>query len=53
MNPIDKLMADRARKSLYHFIIDFMPEQKNLKTHCLMRKKVFRNERAWKMFAIK
>jgi superfamily II DNA or RNA helicase len=34
-------------------IIDFMPEQKNLKTHCLMRKKVFRNERAWKMFAIK
>jgi len=34
-------------------IIDFMPEQKNLKTHCLMRKKVYRNERAWKMFAIK
>ena len=34
-------------------IIDFMPEQKNLKSHCQMRKKVYRNERAWKMFAIK
>lgn len=34
-------------------IIDFMPEQKNLKSHCQMRKKVYRNERAWKMFTFK
>lgn len=34
-------------------IIDFMPEQKNLKAHCNMRKKVYRNERAWQLFLMK
>ena len=34
-------------------IIDFMLEQKNLKSHCNMRKKVYRNERAWNLYQIK
>ena len=34
-------------------IIDFMMEQKNLKSHCNMRKKVYRNERAWNLYQIK
>jgi superfamily II DNA or RNA helicase len=34
-------------------IIDFMLEQKNLKSHCNMRKKVYRNERAWSLYQIK
>lgn len=34
-------------------IIDFMLEQKNLKSHCNMRKKVYKNERAWSLYQIK
>jgi superfamily II DNA or RNA helicase len=34
-------------------IVDFYSNQKNLKTHSNMRKKVYKNERAWKFYDIK
>ncbi len=34
-------------------IIDFASQHKNLKSHSNMRKNVYRNERAWKMYEIK
>ena len=34
-------------------IIDFSSSHKNLKTHVNMRKRVYNNERAWKMYEIK
>ena len=34
-------------------IVDFYSNQKNLKVHSNMRKKVYRNERAWKFYDIK
>ena len=34
-------------------IIDFASNHKNLKSHITLRKKVYKNERAWKMFEIK
>jgi superfamily II DNA or RNA helicase len=34
-------------------IIDFSSNHKNLKSHSNMRKKVYKNERAWKFFEIK
>jgi len=34
-------------------IIDFASSHKNLRSHVNMRKKVYRNERAWKMYELK
>jgi len=34
-------------------IIDFASSHKNLRSHVNMRKKVYKNERAWKMFELK
>ncbi len=34
-------------------IIDFASNHKNLKSHIALRKKVYKNERAWKMYEIK
>ena len=34
-------------------IVDFMLEHKNLKTHSNMRKKVYKNERAWEFHELK
>ncbi len=34
-------------------IIDFASNHKNLKSHITLRKKVYKNERAWKMYEIK
>lgn len=34
-------------------IVDFYSEQKNMKTQSNLRKKVYKNERAWKFFELK
>ncbi|NBO23473.1 hypothetical protein EBU94_09080 [bacterium] len=34
-------------------ILDFSSDQKNLKTHINMRKKVYKNERAWSLYELK
>ena len=34
-------------------IIDFASSHKNLRSHVNMRKKVYRNERAWKLYELK